>query len=200
MNILCLSKNIVNLYAIFRLWISPLKSDIYIYCLMEKIIEWCTSLILTDGFPFVYACVYHTKYDVTIIHFFKYLHPVPPWMYCFFSDTYIFYSSPLIDHNMINWNFLGFGENESRPNYPIKGYFYQQTSYPDSKVHGANMGPIWGRQEFFHIFYWCLRNKGHQRSNYCCPIFIRKSALSLSNFTYVVLTYCTLVPCASIIN
>ena len=48
---------------------------------------------------------------------------------------------------MINWNFLGFGENESRPNYAIKGYFYQQTSYPDSKVHGGNMGPIWGRQD-----------------------------------------------------
>ena len=26
------------------------------------------------------------------------------------------------------------------------GNFPQQIEYPDSKVHGANMGPIWGRQ------------------------------------------------------
>ena len=58
----------------------------------------------------------------------------------------------------------------------------------------------WSYSQFFHIFYWCLRNKGHQRSNYCCAIFIWKSVLLLSNFTYVVLMYCTLVPCASIIN
>ena len=27
------------------------------------------------------------------------------------------------------------------------GMDFDQTTFPDSKVHGANMGPIWGRQD-----------------------------------------------------
>ena len=26
-------------------------------------------------------------------------------------------------------------------------YFQKPTNFPDSKVHGAKMGPIWGRQD-----------------------------------------------------
>ena len=29
----------------------------------------------------------------------------------------------------------------------IKYHFYRDLSYPDSKVHGASMGPTWGRQD-----------------------------------------------------
>ena len=28
-----------------------------------------------------------------------------------------------------------------------KCYFQKLKNFPDSKVHGANMGPIWGRQD-----------------------------------------------------
>ena len=30
---------------------------------------------------------------------------------------------------------------------PLKGYLWDGETIPDSKVHGANMGPIWGRQD-----------------------------------------------------
>ena len=56
-------------------------------------------------------------------------------------------------------------------------------NYPDSKVHGANMGPIWGRQDpggphvgsmnfaiWVHMCLSVVRNWQRDLAN-CCDIF-----------------------------
>ena len=47
---------------------------------------------------------------------------------------------PVLSHYMNQWWTWPLSE-------PVMSHHKQQTAIPDSKVHGANIGPIWGRQD-----------------------------------------------------
>ena len=67
-------------------------------------------------------------------------------------------------------------------------------TYPDSKVHGANMGPIWGRQGpggphvgpmNFAIWVGILYKKVHLHRNKCNSLFIFIYELSVTILIYM---------------
>ena len=60
----------------------------------------------------------------------------------------------------------------------VEYIYYARWSHciPDSKVHGANMGPIWGRQELFYLgcygrgnnaIFECIYKSQHTRTGVC---------------------------------
>ena len=74
------------------------------------------------------------------------------------KDSYVKYVDVLIDMevsivsgNSLVQNRLGKPFHEPMMTMVSKGhiviYYHNQLLIPDSKVHGANMGPIWGRQD-----------------------------------------------------
>ena len=54
-----------------------------------------------------------------------------------------------------------------KEDYPTAQVLHKNHTYPDSKVNGANMGPIWGRQEPGgpHVGPWTLLSRYNHRTN-----------------------------------